>query len=158
MLDHTRIGFIGGHESDTLMYQDIREHTFLRERKERQLQTKDSDLYFGVFDANTGYNGIKKAYESNDLPTAFICASDAVAIGALSAISELDLDISIISFNNVSTANYLNPPLTTVDLNTKFMGEAAVHMLTYMIRNDNIQPFQLLLSTELIIRNSVKKI
>lgn len=158
---HSRIGFIGGHEPNTVdkyLYEDIREITFLKQRELRNLKTKDSDIYFGYFDATTGYESIMEASKTGDLPTAFICASDSIAIGALSAISELNLDLSIISFNNVSTANFLNPPLTTVDLNTKYMGEVAVTMMIYMIRNNIIQPFNFSISTELIVRNSVMKI
>lgn len=57
---------------------------------------------------------------------AYIVASDAMAIGCLKALNENNIKVpdvvSIISYDNISLAQYTIPSLTTIDMNTKHMG------------------------------------
>ncbi|UPU39105.1 substrate-binding domain-containing protein [Erysipelothrix sp. Poltava] len=59
----------------------------------------------------------------------FVCASDTIAMGALRALGEMKASIphqiSIVGYNDIASAKFFNPPLTTVALDTKYMGELA---------------------------------
>ena len=56
-----------------------------------------------------------------------------MAVGAYRAIHEMGLsipgDIAVASFNDISVAQFLNPPLTTVHLPAEEIGEGAVELL-----------------------------
>ena len=56
-----------------------------------------------------------------------------MAVGAYRAIHEFGLkipeDIAVASFNDISVAQFLNPPLSTVRLPSEEIGESAVDML-----------------------------
>lgn len=164
-MGHRHIGFIAGEEHLSLsgdVNVDIREKTFKEIiKRDQTIRTDPKDIYIDRFTHQTGYQSIMKAYDKKDMPTAFICGSDAIAMGALSALGELapklSKKISIISYNNIQFSQYMNPPLTTLALNTKYMGELAVNLLTHMISSNNATPIKVLCGTHLVIRESVYK-
>lgn len=164
-MGHRHIGFISGREfleNTGRIYLDTREKTY-REmiQKDPEIKAEETDIYIEKFNYQTGYQSIMEAYDKKDIPSAFICGSDTIAMGALSALGELSSKlskkISIISYNNIKSAQYMNPPLTTLSLNTKYMGELAGGLLIQMIDSDNESPVKLVCATELMIRESVYK-
>lgn len=166
-LGHQRIGFIGGREyigSEKIEYVDKRELTYLDVMKShRDLYFEPSDFYIDDFSAQTGYDGIYYSYNSGSMPTAFICESDTIAMGALNALGELNLvtndtQISIVSYNDIYVAQYLNPSLTTIKLDIRAMAETTALMLEHQIKNPHAIPSKTTLSTKLMIRDSSKQI
>jgi LacI family transcriptional regulator len=73
-------------------------------------------------------------------PTALVCFNDMVAMGAYRAANELGLtipgDISITGFDGIDFAELLGPPLTSVDIAPRRLGELAAEMLVKKIRNE----------------------
>ncbi len=61
-----------------------------------------------------------------EFPRALFVASDSIAIGVLRAIHERGLaipeDISLISVNDIPTARFTFPPLSTVRIHSEMMG------------------------------------
>lgn len=164
-MGHRHIGYIGGEEylgSSHDVNVDMREKTFRKIIKtDSEIRTDPKDIYINAFNHQTGYQSIMKAFETKEMPTAFICGADAIAMGALSALGELNhklaQKISIISYNNIQSAQYMNPPLTTISLNTKYMGELAGNFLKHMINSDHVTPVKVVCATHLVIRESVYK-
>lgn len=66
-------------------------------------------------------------------PDALVTCNDNMAVGAYRAAAELGLripeDIAIASFNDISVAQFLSPPLSTVRLPAEEIGETAVELL-----------------------------
>ncbi len=66
-----------------------------------------------------------------DYPKALFVASDSIAIGVLRAIHERGLnipqDISLISVNDIPTARFTFPPLSTVRIHSEMMGSQGVN-------------------------------
>ena len=93
-------------------------------------------------------------------PTAVFAASDMLAIGALAAAREKGMevprDVSIGGFDDIDFAAYCNPPLTTVRVPAREMGETAVRVLMEMIEAGSSTPRQMELDTELVIRESCR--
>ncbi|HEX4298283.1 MAG TPA: LacI family DNA-binding transcriptional regulator [Devosia sp.] len=97
----------------------------------------------GLFDerlclteANTEQSGYKLTRQILSEPTppdALITCNDNMAVGAYRAIHEMGLsipdDIAVASFNDISVAQFMNPPLTTVHLPAEEIGETAVELL-----------------------------
>ncbi|MGO5052040.1 LacI family DNA-binding transcriptional regulator [Lachnospiraceae bacterium LCP25S3_G4] len=131
---HTKIGFIGCQESDrdgkvlleprTEIYQNyMKKKGLFREEYQR------TGLYYPKY----GYRLLKELLELDERPTAVFVVTDSMAAGCYKAAYELGLsipdDISIVGFNDIPTAKYMIPPLTTARINMEFIGERAVLML-----------------------------
>lgn len=90
-------------------------------------------------------------------PTALFCYDDMTAVGALSAIRALNLrvpqDVSVVGFDDIPLAAYLDPPLTTVRQPMYDMGRQAMQMLLGLERGET--PASLVtMPGELIVRAS----
>src|SRR5699024_8480341 len=116
--------------------------------------------YIGSFTVDAGYKMMQRAIRDlgDDLPTAFFCANDSLAVGALRALHDANVRVpdrvEIIGFNDTSVAKYVHPPLSTVKVPTELMGKAAVATLEERIIDKRLVTKQVTLATELIIRNS----
>ena len=90
-------------------------------------------------------------------PTALICGSDVFAVGATLEAKRIGVsipkDISIVSFDNAELAPLLDPPLTTVDLPVKEIGNRAADFLLAALSGKPM-PVQSVLGHQLIVRNS----
>lgn len=158
---HKNIGYIGGTEffKDKSDYvEDVRGKTFESYLKKLNLWD-EKDVYIGNFSVDDGYNLMKKAINElgEKLPTAFFVANDTMAIGTLRALAEANIKVpervNIIGVNDISVAQYLNPPLSSVKVYTESMGETAVELLAERINGRCIAK-KVSLSTKLIVRNS----
>lgn len=160
---HTRIGYIGGQEylgPTKIPYIDQRQRAYeaFTSNDERFVECPDFK-YVKDFNGQTGYEKMKLALKEENTPTAFICASDSIAMGALRALGEQKPQdykkISIIGFNDNASSKFFNPPLTTVRIETKLMGEMAGELLSYMLESGEINPVKVVVSTSLVVRETV---
>ncbi len=99
-------------------------------------QNAQFDPALCLFDRNTeqsGYALTKQILTLAVRPDAIVAGNDNMAVGAYRAIHEFGLeipeDIAVASFNDISVAQFLNPPLSTVRLPSEEIGESAVDML-----------------------------
>lgn len=90
-------------------------------------------------------------------PTAIFLANDVMAFGAIQAIHESGLrvpeDISVVGFDDVPQASYVNPPLTTVRQPAFEKGVCAAHLLIDWLEGEDVQKAQIL-EVELVVRES----
>jgi len=81
----------------------------------------------------SGYRLTRQMLSEPNRPDALITGNDNMAVGAYRAIHEMGLsipgDIAVASFNDISVAQFMNPPLTTVHLPAEEIGETAVELL-----------------------------
>lgn len=159
-LGHKNIGFISGVEyinGGTEIFVDRRVRTYKEEMHFRGIDYKNN-LYIGEFTPQSGYMLMKKALEDKNNITAYIVANDSMAIGAYRALSEAGLkipkDISIISYNDNITAQFIVPALTTIKIHMEFMGETAVELLIEKLKSGREIAKKIVIPTELIKRES----
>jgi LacI family transcriptional regulator len=159
-LGHKNIAFISGKEfinEGKDVFVDRRERTYKEEMKARGLYS-DSNLYIGKFTPQSGYELMKIALENKNDTTAYIIANDSMAIGAYRAISEAGLtipgDISIVSYNDNITSQFIVPALTTVKIHMEFMGETAVDLVIERLKNEREIAKKIVIPTQLIKRDS----
>lgn len=157
-LGHEKIGYIGGKEyvdGETLI-RDERETTFYEYLYVKGLY-EPNYVWTGRFTAEDGYRLMKEAL-TTDYPTAFFVASDSMAIGALRALHEAGVrvpeDVSLVGFNDIPTAEFVQPPLTTVKVYTEFMGETAVELLVERLTTKRHLSKKVVIPTQLIVRES----
>jgi len=83
-------------------------------------------------------------------------ASDLIAIGALHALGDHGLqvpqDVALAGFDDIATASFVNPPLTTVLQDTKRAGEVLVDSLLSQIRGEPVE--SAVLPVKLMVRRS----
>lgn len=94
-----------------------------------------------------------------DLPvTAFFCPNDVTAIGAMRAVKEHNLsipqDVSLISIDDIDTAQYLTPMLTTIHIPVEEMGQMTAKILIDRIEGGHTLPIKVNLPYYLAGRES----
>jgi LacI family transcriptional regulator len=81
----------------------------------------------------SGYRLTRAILSEPNRPDALVTGNDNIAVGAYRAIHELGLripdDIAVASFNDISVAQFMSPPLSTVRLPSEEIGETAVELL-----------------------------
>ncbi|KAA0944272.1 LacI family DNA-binding transcriptional regulator [Sporosarcina sp. ANT_H38] len=158
-LGHEKIGFIGGIETDMFgnRFKDLRQDVFEAYLKEKGI-FKEQFVKIGGYNPKDGYQILKEMLSQDEKPTALFVANDSIAIGCYKAAYELGVeipkDLSIVGFNDVSSAQYMVPPLTTVKLYTEIMGESAVDLLLERIATKRGICKKITIHTKLIERDS----
>src|SRR5487761_858458 len=106
-----------------------------------------------------GYGVSKKLLEDGGDFTALFAFNDVSAIGAIRAIREAGRDVpgnvSVIGFDDIQSAAFQNPGLTTVRQPLRSMGEIAARTLLQRISKKDSRPARsITVEPELIIRES----
>lgn len=158
-LGHTRIGFIGGPHTHVSL--DERYNGYKQALKQARLPKPSDCIAFSTprFDTDQGYQVAMKMLRSvSKLPTAIFAANDLLAIGVLKAARDLGLrvpeDLSVAGFDDVEMARHMSPSLTTVRVHKYEMGLEAGKRLLDLLRGEVTKPIKIVLSTELLIRQS----
>ncbi len=116
-------------------------------------------VYYGEWSALSGYQATQKLIASNAPFSAILVANDQMALGALRALHEINVDIprevSVIGYDDTADSAYFQPPLTTIRQNFRLLGEECVSRLIVRLHH-TIEPpsHSLSLATELIIRQT----
>lgn len=96
------------------------------------------------------------------MPTCFLSDLDYIAIGAMSALKEFGYripeDVSVIGFDDVTSCEIYQPPLTTMRVNRTDIGRIAVTTLLERVHTPHSYYTQTYVSSDLIVRDSVKRI
>lgn len=97
--------------------------------------------------------------EKATVPTAFVCANDEIAAGAMSVLKEngfsIPQDCSVTGFDNLAYSSTLSPPLTTVQVLKEAIGKRAVSMLLWRVENFEFPSEKVLVSGDMLIRESL---
>lgn len=159
-LGHKDVIYIGGEEyinDDKDKVTDYRAETY-RDYMKGIGNYDSSNMLMGSFSHADGYRLMKEVLLKKKNQRAFLIASDTMAIGAYKAVIEAGLsipkDISIIGFNDISTAKYMTPALSTVKVYTDFMGETAVELILERLKNGRSICKKVIIPTKLVIRES----
>ncbi|WP_411681208.1 LacI family DNA-binding transcriptional regulator [Clostridium thailandense] len=163
-LGHKEIIYIGGEEyinNGKMKVKDYREETYIEYMKNIKNYDR-SNVFLGSFTHADGYRLMREALIRRKAQSAFFISSDSMAIGAYKAAIEAGLsipgDISIVGFNDISTAKYMVPALSTVKVYTDFMGETAVDLLLERMKNGRTICKKVVIPTRLMIRESCKPV
>ncbi len=93
------------------------------------------------------------------LPTAFLAANDTIAIGAIKALKECGLrvpaDISVFGVDDIPFGRIQNPPLTTMGISCKEIGQWAVRLLINNLREQTMPTCKMHISATFVDRGSI---
>jgi len=103
-----------------------------------------------------GYHAAKKLFASGRHFTAVFAFNDLAAIGSMRAVHEHGLrvpqDVSIVGFDDIDSAAYQNPPLTTVRQPLKEMGRMAAQTVLSRIGMAGNESQEIVVEPELVVR------
>ncbi|WP_310606609.1 transcriptional regulator EbgR [Buttiauxella brennerae] len=154
--DYLRIGFIGGRDDPE--YADQRELAFVEYGRSKKV-VKSEDVYYGDFSSQAGYQcALKMLATSSDYPPALFVATDSIAIGVLRALHEHGIKVpeqmALISVNDIPTARFVYPALSTVRIHSETIGAQAVNLLMERIRDERTIPLSVYVPSSLQLRDT----
>lgn len=113
---------------------------------------------YGNFDTESGYQQMQDLLFSKVTFTAAFIASDTLAYGAKAAIQDsgkqVPHDIALVGFDDLPFSRFTDPPLTTVHVPAVELAHQASQMLFKILRGEKLEQKQVLLDTQLVVRNS----
>jgi LacI family transcriptional regulator len=114
------------------------------------------------FTIENGYVETKMCLSTENPPTAIFALSNTILLGAIKAIKEHGMtvpgDISLISFDDNLYLDFLNPPVTRIAQPVDTMADCAVKLLMDWIDHGNRPGGNILMTPEMIVRESVKNL
>ena len=160
-LGHRTIGYLGGREylKEHIVYPDMRRQVF-QSFCEAHGITYLPYLLEDAYTSDAGYHMMTSLIQEKKVPSAIFAASDSIAIGAMRALAEngyrIPKDVSIVGFDDISSASYTTPPLTTVHAPSYEMGAYAAAFLTtqYPLFEQYKTPLHMTLPCQLVKRGS----
>lgn len=95
-----------------------------------------------------------------ELPTAFFCVNDFIAIGAMEELKsrgyKIPDDFSFIGMDDMDLSSEIKPPLTTVRINMEALGTAGIQKLISVINSKYISEVKTIIKNEIVERRSCK--
>jgi len=154
-LGHRNIAFVQGPEGTPTSIR--RQHGFRRALERADIPVKSDWLVPGDYTQPGGYKAMKAMLGGGAVPTAVFCANDLSALGALEAAKQLGYrvpqDLSIVGFDDIDEAALASPPLTTIRLSPRHVGNVAAETLLERLKGRQ-EPKRILIEGALIIRQS----
>lgn len=112
----------------------------------------------GNFQIADGLTHTRELLRLADPPTAVFASNDHEAVGVYHAAAEAGVripeDLSVVGFDDLPTAEWIVPALTTVRQPLREMGSQATAMLLTLARGEPLPVDRMELSTRLVVRNS----
>jgi LacI family transcriptional regulator len=143
-LGHRRIGLINGLSRRSSRSSRLDAYYDFHQKMGMDI---DTELIINVpYGQEYGYRGMLQILNIPDRPTAVFAANDILAIGALQAIYDADLDvpgdISLIGMDDIYPVSVTRPPLTTIAKQKYKIGRKAVELLINRINEDSELPIK----------------
>lgn len=159
-MGHRQIGIVRGPLNVTTATERV--EGFLRAMHEHDLTVPSEYLQSGSFDQESGYVCALRLLNLLPRPTAIFTASDLMAVGALGAIKSQKLkcpkDVSIVSFDGLAFTEMTEPAITSIFQPSYQLGYSAVRLLLERIDGLDSPPQDIVLATELKMKDSVRRL
>jgi LacI family transcriptional regulator len=154
-LGHTKIGIILGVAASRA--KDQRYTAFQDFYESHRWQMQPDYIQKVSFTRKGGAEGLNNLLALKEPPSAVFCANDIIAIGALQAARQSNLNVpeelSIIGLDDIFAATTTTPPLTTVEKPKYEIGrQAALFLLDHINKRQIAMPRKLLLRGQLKVR------
>ena len=114
----------------------------------------------GDYSEKSGFDQMQRLLQLKDRPQAVLIANDAMAVGALRALHEKQIDVpkemALISFDDTSITHYTYPTLTSIHVPTDQMAAMGIELLGRRLQNPDLAPQRVVVGTKLILRQSTE--
>lgn len=155
-----------GHRDIALIFPDVEINDRARDRmnavreeaEQAGIKIPDHRVIDCSYNITEAKEKVQAVIDAPGPPTALICGNDIIAHGAIYAAQSLCLnlprDLSIAGIGDFKGSAEIEPGLTTVRLPAKRIGRGAADMIAALIEGRTSEPPQVLLPSELMLRNS----
>lgn len=155
-LGHRRIAMVSGPED--VLCSRARVDGYRAAHSEAGVPLMEDPIRWGNFTVVGGYEHGRELLSRPDRPTAIFAGSDMQALGVLRAAREQGIDVpgqlSVVGYDDLPLAAWVDPPLTTVNQPLLEMADAAASMLLGIARGTDPKPRSIELAIELVVRGS----
>lgn len=155
-LGHRRIGFITGRLD--LVSAVRRLEGYKAGLAVAEIPVDEDLIEVGDFSTTTATKLAHKLITLPDRPTAIFASNDMSAMGVYAAAKQAGLripeDLSVVGFDNLHDAAFLDPPLTTIDQFISDMGSVAVEMIVKLMKGETLTTPLHKIPTQLVVRDS----
>lgn len=121
----------------------------------------DNNIYHGDYTSEFGEEIVNKIVGLEN-KTAIFCGNDMIALGVLKSLKRKGIrvpeDISIVGYDDIDLVSLISPELTTISQPSYELGKKSMNVLIDIIEKENEYLEDTILETNLIIRESTKKI
>lgn len=157
-MGHTDIGFIG--ISTPSVYYRNTFGGYCAALKDGGLTCDPAWLFEVAFSEASAEQCVRQLLQLPQLPTAFLCAGDVIAVNLLRYARQYGLripeDISIMSLDDLLISQYVEPPLSTMTFPKELLGEQAMRLLHQILQGQPHERVNLIKTTP-VVRSTVKK-
>jgi LacI family transcriptional regulator len=155
-LGHRRIAFLGGRAG--MVVQEDRRAGWAQALTAAGIAVDQALVVETNPNRDGGFAAAQQVLALAEPPTAALCFNDVVAIGAIYALAargiEAGRDFAVIGFDDIADARLIHPPLTTVAVEPRRLGERAAAILMSQLRGGRAQPQHFTGDARLIVRAS----
>jgi LacI family transcriptional regulator len=157
-LRHERIAFVTG--PPVLKSAMARKDAFVKSMQEIGLEADERLIVEGNHTPEGGEEAFSKLMALRARPTAVLCSNDMTAIGVMRKAYEEKIavpgDLSVIGFDNIRLAQYILPPLTTIEMSQAELGRMAFQALLHDVQRETPNPkgTEYVLVTNFVLRES----
>jgi DNA-binding LacI/PurR family transcriptional regulator len=159
-LRHEKIAFISGPLK--LKSSLARQQAFLRSVREIGVEADPALMVEGDHTMEGGMAAFAKLLAQSGRPTAVICSNDMTAIGVMRKSHEARIaipqDLSVIGFDDIRLAQFMIPPLTTIQMSQAELARLAFDALMADVERESPAPngTEYVLKTNLVLRQSTR--
>jgi len=154
-LGHKKIALV--HGSPDVATARLIKQTYRRRVDEAGLDLPDSMMIDGRFTEQHGYEAAQELFDRHPDVTAVFAGNDKMALGVMHHLSQRGLrvpqDVSVMGFDDIQYAAFVNPALSTVHLPLYEVGTSACEQLIERIRGKRGRIEQVL-NAHLVLRES----
>jgi LacI family transcriptional regulator len=156
-LGHRRIAHLAGPQEFSTGY--LRHQGFIEAMHAAGIEPEPELVIVGsAFVESEGERLCNELLDRELEVTAIVAGNDLMALGCYDAFVERGIDcpgkISVVGYNDMPFAGWFAPPLTTVRLPHYEIGVRAAELLLDQLRDPEIEPAQVMLDPELVVRGS----
>ncbi len=157
LLGHRRIGFASGPMPHLTNVR--RKDAFLRSVKKIGLPAANTPIFVGEHTFEGGTQAALHFLQMEPRPTAIVCSNDMMAVGVLRVMAERNIrvprEMSVIGFDDIHLAEFVNPPLTSVRMSRQDLARAAFKGLEQLWTDDTSGSHSpIRVATSLVVRQS----
>ena len=155
-LGYKRIAFICGNIGYYCIAHRLSGYRLAHQK--HNLQIDQSLIIEGEYNRAEGRRHVATLLSMRPPPTAAFCSGDLLAIGLMEGLRAHGLkvpeDFAVVGFDDLDSANVIQPPLTTVHVDKEAMGRLAVRKFFEILQQPDIEPEKIIVPTRLIVRGS----
>jgi DNA-binding LacI/PurR family transcriptional regulator len=157
-MKHEQIGFVTG--PLRLRSAVARKDAFEDSMREIGLPVNPDFIVQGDHRLEGGKLALQTLYKLREQPTAVLCSNDMTAIGVMRQAFDLGIqvprDLSVVGFDDTRLADFMIPPLTTIQMSQTELARLAFDALYKEVKRETPSPngTEYTLKTQLILRSS----